>query len=174
MFSLMIPLVALSACKKSADNPVGPPEYENVISNPSFENNGIASLAGWQVETNFDSTVRFSEDVPQSGGRWSVVLVVADRVIARLRTTVTAPAGTHRYRLSVWAKSQGSIGTARLVFNKAIRKSITISDTTWTLYQVADTLSTVHGDSLFVELDGGVAYGRNETFFDLCRLEKAK
>lgn len=151
---------------------MGQPEYENLISNPSFETNGIASLDRWQVETNFDSTVRFSEDVPQSGGRWSVVLRVADRVIARLRTTVAAPSGTHYYRLSVWAKSKGSIGTARLVFNNAIRNWITISDTMWAFYQIADTLTTIHGDSLSVELDGGVTHATNETFFDLCRLER--
>lgn len=171
MLSLIIPLLALSACKRSTENLAGPAEYEQLISNPSFEQHGTPSLDGWDIETNIDSTVRFSQDVPQSGGHWSVVLTVSDRVVARLRTTVTVPNGTHRYRLSVWAKSNGDTGVVRLILNKAVRRSLTVSNTRWTLYETVDTVNTATGDTLTVELDGGVSPGYNETSFDLCQLE---
>jgi len=169
---IIITLVALTVCNRMVENTLDPVEYENLISNYSFEKNDVASIDGWQVETNVDSTIKFSDDVPHSGGRWSVVIMAADRVMARLRTTVAASTGTHVYRLTVWAKSKGKTGIVNFFLNKTIRKSITILDTTWTLYQITDTLSTIDRDSLSVELDGGVTYGINETFFDLCRLEK--
>lgn len=172
VISVFMSFLSLTACKKSTEGHAGPDENQNLILNPSFEQNGTASLEGWEIETNMDSTIRFSEDVPQSGGRWSIVLSVGDRVLTRLRTTVVAPSGTNYYILSIWGKSNGATGVIRVVFDKIILRSLTISDTTWILYQTFDTLSTANGDSISVELDGGVTSSYSETYFDLCSLEK--
>lgn len=171
---MLISILYLISCKKSLVGPNGSDEYQNMILNSSFEQNGISTLKGWDIETNLDSTIKFSGDVPQSGGQWSVEITVGDRVIAKLLTNIVAPAGTHYYRLSVYSKTNNTTAALRLYLNKNLRRSITISDSSWNIYQAFDTLTTTNSDTLLVELDGGVTAGYTKTFFDLCQLEKRR
>jgi len=99
------------------------------------------------------------------------VLSDADRIVAHISTTVAAPIGTHRLRVSVWAKSTERTGSLQLIFNTAIRKRVVITDSVWQYYEAEDHLTTAQGDSLTVLLDAGTTYGGAQTLFDLCRLE---
>lgn len=49
--SFLIALVILSACKRTSHDIVGPVERRNPTVNPSFEQNGLPSRTGWEVET---------------------------------------------------------------------------------------------------------------------------
>lgn len=170
----LLSILFLISCKKSV-NVFGTDcsnEYQNMILNYSFEKNGVGTFEGWNTDSNLDSTIQFSDDIPQSGGHWSAVITIGDRVFAKLWTNVVAPAGTHYYRLSVFSKTNSTTSTVKFYLNKNLRKSLTISDSTWKIYQVFDTLTTTNTDTLIVELDGGVTYSYTKTFFDLCRLEK--
>lgn len=177
LMCLAVLLTALIGCKK--ETITEPSEPQNLIANSSFEINGNQSIDGWIFWSNISSTVDFSNDVPASGGNWSVVLAVGDRVGKHLQTKVVAPVGQNRFRLSVWAKAKwteprGNPGFIVLALNGTIRKSLSIQDSVWKHYEAFDTLTTVAGDSMTVKLDAGDAYGIQQTYFDLCRLELLK
>lgn len=162
--------VGFYSCKKSGDTIVGPPNGVNLIANSSFESNGTPSFQGWQV--NDTSLVRFSTDVPPDGGAWSICIETVWGH-ARVQTIIALPEGTHPYKLSIWAKRQGVGGTISLIFNNAIRNSLTVSDTTWTVYTFNDTLTTVGGDRVVVELAGGFSQLLSgKTYFDICKFER--
>jgi hypothetical protein len=162
--------VGIYRCKDSGGTIVGPPSGGNLIANSSFESNGTPSLQGWQVIDT--SVVRFSTDTPPDGGAWSIYIETVWGQ-ARIQTAVALPEGTHHYKLSTWAKRQGVGGKISLIFNKAIRKSLTITDATWTVYTFNDTLTTVRGDSVVVELAGGSSQlFSGETYFDICKFER--
>ena len=167
--------VAMYSCKKSGGTIVEPPEPPsgtNLISNYSFESNGTPSLQGW--ETTDTSVVRFSPDIPSNGGAWSIYIETTSLPAARVRTAIAMPQGTYLYRLSTWAKRNNNFGGGMfLIFNSAIRKDLPIEDTTWTLYTINDTLTTVVGDTVIVALTGGgseLITGR--TYFDICKFER--
>lgn len=130
-------------CSRDSQSLTGPIEDNNLIANSSFEINDVPSYQGWQFWSNVQSSPTFSDDVPPSGGNWSIVLSVGDRIGANLQTKVAAPVGGNRYRFSVWAKSKGDYGFAQLIFNKAIRRTISIQDSVWTYYIVTDSLVTM-------------------------------
>ena len=164
-------VVGICSCKKSGDTIIGPLSGVNLIANFSFESNGTPSFRGWQVIDT--SVVRFSKDIPPDGGAWSIYIETVWGPPARVQTVVALPEGTHPYKLSTWAKRRGVGGTISLIFNKAIRNSLTISDTTWTVYTFNDTLTTVVGDSVVVELAGGFSQRLfGSTYFDICKFER--
>lgn len=167
----LIVITILYGCKKDSRSPTEPNEDRNLIVNSSFEMNGIPSYQGWQFWSNVQSSPTFSDDVPPAGGKWSIVLSVGDRVGANLKTKIVAPVGSNRYILSVWAKSKGDPGFVQLIFNNAIRKTISIQDSVWRYYEITDSLVTIEGDSLVVLLDAGTTYRFAQSYFDLCRLE---
>lgn len=172
--SFVVLLCTLCSC---ADEPVTEATVsQNLISNSSFEMNGNPSSEGWVYWSNTPTKVSFSDDTPPSGGNWSVVLAVGDRVGMTLRTTVPAPTGRNRFRLSMWAKAywtepKGSPGFFQLSLNGTIRNSMAIEDSVWKVYAFIDTFTAVAGDSLTVTLQAGDTYNYRQTFFDNCRLE---
>lgn len=168
IFSLIF--IFVSGCKKSADIIVPPQEEIDIIQNFSFEVDGLPSIEGWSLLTNVSSSISYSADVPPSGGSWSVVLSVGDRVLVRLRSSVSPPQGLHTYRLSVWAKSKGEPGKVRLLLNETELRTLIVTDSIWKFYSTLDTITTTPSDSLVVELDAGITSGFSQSFFDLCRL----
>ena len=170
----------LPSCKNPVDNHR---EFdEDLIHNSSFEVNGNPTTNGWTYFSNLPPDTlqgEFSHDVPPSGGNWSLVLTVGDRVFRYWRTTIAAPGETNRYRLSVWAKAYrdtpiSSPSYVALALDGTILKRQDIQDSTWRYYETIDTVSTQLGDTLTVELNAGTAYRMQRTYFDLCRLELLK
>lgn len=173
-FSLAMLVCGQYGCKE--ESVTAPIQQQNLITNSSFENNGNPSIDGWLFWSNISSNFDFSNDVPPSAGNWSVVLSVGDFVGKRLQTKLAAPAGQHIFKLSVWSKSKwsnprGNPGFIMLALNGAIRKSIVLADSVWKYYEVSDTITSIVGDSLTVTLNAGDAYGIQQTFFDVCRLD---
>ncbi len=172
----MLICFALS-CESSVDSSNG--LNEDLIQNSSFEIDGNPTINGWIYKSNFPTDTLFTNDAPPSGGNWSVLLQVGDRQLKRLQTKIAAPAGTNRYRLSVWAKAYSSIpisssGFVSLELNKTTIKNIAGADTTWKYYESIDTISAKKGDTITVTLNSGTAYGIRLSYFDLCRFELLK
>ena len=171
---LLLIVIVTQSCKKSNNTDgtiTGPTESGNLISNSSFESNGIASFQGWWVSDT--SVVRFSNDVPQNGGNWSILIETIWGPPARVQTTVALEQGTFAYRLSTWAKKVVIGGKVSLIFKDTIRKSLEISNTGWTEYNITDTLTAVAGDSIVIELAGGFSQLlTGMTYFDNCQFER--
>lgn len=175
---LLVAATMFSGCSKSRDGISGPVGDENLLVNSSFETLGMPSLNGWFVSDT--SEVHFAEEAPPSGGCWSVAINPGwVPTMYSISTTIAAPEGSHRYELSFWTKSWDTWGMARIILKRpdtlAVRKYTAFSDTTWSTYSLVDTLSTDQGDSLVIELSGGmeeVSTVWSKTFYDLVRLEK--
>jgi hypothetical protein len=171
IFYLGLLSTILCSCEKSSEI-VEPPAVRNLIANSSFEVLGDSSLWGWQVLTNFGYSSVFSNDVPQSGGAWSVMPVRSDTHFTVLRTSVAALQGTHTYNISVWGKSIGNHGHLVVAFHKALVKLILISDSTWTNYQSTFTFTVSGQDNILtIELEPSPLCVISKSYFDLCKLE---
>jgi hypothetical protein len=167
---------ALCGCRTSTETIISPPSEVDLISNSSFELDGNASLLGWTPRDTV--TVHLVRTAPQAGGYWSLEIEAARFPGSFVKTTVSLPPGTHRYKFSLWGKHASRvIGGADLFFKHldtlSYLKSISVADTSWIRYSVFDTLSTSAQDSLVINLSGGgTEIAAGETFFDLCSLEK--
>jgi len=158
------------------DSITSPDIGHNLIINPSFEENGNASLAGWIIAG--DTLNQFTNDTPPNGGNWAVTInsVWISPLVNGIYTTVKLPPGTHIYRFTVWAKYQKVTGSTNLLIVKPdttiVRRTIQIIDTLWKQYSLIDTISADGSDSLRVVLSGGgsqLLLGKS--FFDLCTFE---
>lgn len=140
-----------------------------------LKKNGQPSLHGWSPA---DSTMaKFSKSVPPNGGHYSITLEAAWVCVPSIHADVAAPKGNHLYRLSFWGKADGFGGHVNWGFVRggefSNRKSITISDASWTKYSWLDTLTTGRGDTPVVTLSGGFSHlWAGTSFFDLCRLDR--
>jgi hypothetical protein len=141
--------------------------------NSSFEQNGQPSSDEWKITSTLPNN--FSNDVPDSGGSFSLVLE-AGWVGGFAEIKVPALVQYSNYKLSFWSKYSAFKGSATLLLLRngtAIKEnSVTVNDIVWGNYSVSDTFSVVQGDSIMVQLSGGYAQLLpGETYFDLCKLE---
>ena len=146
----------------------------NLLSNGSFESSGVGSFSGWHT-----LNAELSSDTPPFGGHFSLRLPSQWVSAGQAWTSITAPVGTHRYRLSVWAKVTypPSDDWMALIVQRAgvaIRsKSCSFADTTWTMSAIEDTLTTMRGDMIVVSCGGdGSQFGSGYIYFDLFRLQR--
>lgn len=177
IISSIILILAILFFFQCEDDSITSPEIEqNLIENPSFEEDGNASLKGWIIAG--DTLNQFTNDTPPNGGNWAVTInsVWISPLINGIYTTVKLSPGTHIYRFTVWAKYQEVTGSTNLLILKPdttiIRRSIQIIDTLWKQYSLIDTISADGSDSLRVILSGGgsqLLLGKS--FFDLCTFE---
>lgn len=178
IFTLLAAATTFLGCSKSRDTISGSPSDENLLTNSSFEILGMPSLHGWLVSDT--SAVHFSQEAPPGGGCWSVAIDPGwVPTMYSISTTVAAPEGSHRYELSFWTMSWHSWGMARVILKRPdtlmVRKYLSFSDTTWSTYSLFDTLSTNKGDSVVIELWGGmeeISPAWSKTLYDLVRLQK--
>lgn len=164
-------------CNKSDLWVAVPPITTNLISNSSFEFNGVPSLQGWVMF--LSPPLDTLRDAPTGGGTWSVAIRGVNFLpIPSMRFIAAAPAGSHVYQLSVWGKFAIRAGFAglNLLRNDTTypQMGLSINDTTWAWYHALDTLTTINGDSLEVRLSGAYAGLASKTFFDLCKLDVIK
>ena len=157
------------SCKKTTVEPTTP---INQISNSSFEVDDKPSLVGWSPSDTTDF-IKFSNDVPQNGGNWSVRIETVWGPPPRIRATLQPSEGTHRYQLSTWSKKQGIGGTIYVFLNSTLRKSVVVSDTVWNVYTIIDTISASSADSISIQLAGGFSQIlAGKTYYDLCTFQK--
>ncbi len=173
----MVVLCPLVGCSSSDDSSPSVPSTvgTNFISNSSFENTAGPSLKGWAADTTDTSAVKFVRDVPPSCGKYAIYLHSEFPSLASVTCTAVIPAGTHRYRLSAWAKC-GSIGPEVALGGVSLLhtwqgtksgKALSYSDTTWAYKTLVDTINVAKPSTVRIVLtqsQGGYV------LFDLCRL----
>lgn len=170
-------------CSREEKSIVNPPDENNLITNSSFEFNNNPSLDYWSDTSADSSYVSFSRDAPTDGGNYSIRLKNEWTFPGTIVYYVIPPAGTHRYRLSVYAKAKRHTPTSfaggymSLIQvssgNSTVEKYLRFTDTTWTSGSLIDTLSTTSSDTLIIQLQGNIdqwSYG--DILFDLCTFEK--
>ncbi len=159
LLTLLCSLVIIG-CQQS---PTGPSLNTNLLINPIFEQNGMASLNGWVV---VDSVgVRLSSDVPSSVSGHSIIVGpswLPTWPIGIVYQGIPASAGTHIYRLSVFGKKSGVSGGVAVRLNRPENNpvqgwlpGITVMDTIWTSYSRDDTVTAASGDTLFFAVQTG-------------------
>ncbi len=171
---ILLPFTLLNY--QCSDSIIVPGNENNLILNPSFEENGNASLAWWIIAG--DTINQFTTDIPPNGGNWAITInsVWISPLTNGIYTTVKLSPGIHIYHFSVWAKYQKVTGSTNMLIVKPdttiVLRSIQITDTLWKQYSVIDTIAADDSDSLRIILSGGgsqILFGKS--YFDLCTLE---
>ncbi|MHB1688739.1 MAG: carbohydrate binding domain-containing protein [Ignavibacteriaceae bacterium] len=173
---LFIPLLI-----NSCENVTSPVIQNNLLQNPSFEENGQPSLSGWTVIDT--AMINFSNDVPPGGGKWSLFmygynpLSLQPILLSPLIQKVNLLKGSYIYTFSFWAKADSTVHSAaffRAFKNDTLKvdKDIEITNSNWTNYNIVDTLASADYDSVEVLFHDGYSfvYVQGKTFFDLCSL----
>ena len=170
-FVLLLFTILFSRC---SDSIIAPEISNNLIPNPSFELNGVSSVAFWFV--NMPSIVNFTNDTPPVGGNWAITIDVLWGSGNDVISTVLIPEGTHIYKFSFWSKYSNKPGYAELLLDAPDSlyqiNRIIVDSESWKNYSILDTISSVSGDSLQIKLSGGFSnIVPGNTYFDLCTLE---
>lgn len=180
---ILLLLILYGGCKKPTDSAITPPKDQNLILNSSFESASGPSIDAW---TSRDSTIyAFYPDAPVGGGRYSIILhTVWDGPFSfnSVITRVALPVGSHRYRISCWAKRLAHGGGSLSLFvgpgdidTMTASVRIPIVDSVWTFYSTDIILANQASDSAVVALHGGnspIQYLDDSSFFDLCKFER--
>lgn len=180
--SMIVALFFLCGCR--SDTITTPSSSQNFISNSSFESDGAPTMAGWKPNLEDTAFVNFSSEAPAGGGSYSVRLRNEWTVPGSVSYRIIPEVGTHRYKLSAFAKTSRSNGTPILVGgdlmllvsdsgNWSTRKSLHFSDSTWKSGTLLDTITTTPSDTIMVLLRGNLdQWSSGYILFDLCRFEK--
>ena len=173
---LLTILLAMSSCKDNSTSPKEP--RPNLILNPSFEFDSVASLRFWSTDTFFGRLVR---DAPPLGGLWSLELE-PDRFGGFggwARTYVTGQSDRGIYKLTVWMKSTshtkgGWVSLGRWARNEFVDSKLVYLDSlAWSQVSITDTFSLQASDTIAVELSAGsTELATWQVLFDLVRLER--
>ena len=178
LFLMLLCLLFVISCQKS---PTGPSFNANLLVNPTFQQNGKASLDGWMV---VDSAgVQLSSDIPSSSSGHSVVVSpswLPTWPIGIIYQAIPASAGTHLYHLSVFGKKTGVSGGVAVRLNRPDNNpaqgwfpGITVIDTVWTSYSQVDTITAAAGDTLFFAVrTGACELCTGSTYLSFCSFEK--
>jgi hypothetical protein len=171
LFILLLFAFLLYRC---SDSIIVPEIENNLIPNPSFEENGDSSLADWFV--NMPSLVHFKNDTPPNGGNWALTIDVFWGFGNDVISTVKIPEGTHIYKFSFWSKFSNNPGFADIDLVTQDSTSqisrINIDSESWKNYSTLDTITSFSEDSLQIKLSGGFSnISPGKTYFDLCTLE---
>ena len=179
VFAALGILIILNSCKNNPASSTNGPVVNNLIVNPSFENNGQATLAGWDTTFNLAG---FSNDTPTGGGKWSAEIITYDQRSLRpfrfgfLNQNVKVmPNIKLTYTLTFWAKLDSSISdeASLKLFqpDTTLINYVTINNSTWTKYSIMDTASSNVIDSISVSFGIGNSYlGVGKVLVDLCSL----
>jgi len=174
LYFLLLSTLLLYHCTNISNSIIAPGESNNLIINPSFEENGDSSLTDWFV--NMPSLVNFTNDTPPNGGNWALTIDVLWGIGNIVTSTVNIPPGTHIYKFSFWSKYFVKSGYANLssvtTDSIYIINHIQINSDIWTKYSMIDTITSNSKDSLRVTLSGGFFNTLpGNTFFDLLTIE---
>jgi hypothetical protein len=188
IISFFIILCNLS-CKKNESLPNAPPlEPRNLVSNDSFESNGVPTLDGWTGRFDPDTSLRryysFSNDTPPGGGHWSFLVENPDQVEIRLSTDVSIAGIFRDHKLTVWAKAV-NLQTELVLYVSAMGshiasgRSVAVNDSVWKEYSITidiqdSTSYRAFPDStriLRVQFEVRQSSLQGKAFFDMVRLE---
>ena len=172
VFSILSLLVFVK-CTEENNPVIEPIPDNNLIQNPSFEENGTATLSGWN--TGPTANINFTNDTPPNDGSWAITIDVVWGFFNDVYTTVKIPSGEHVFNLSFWSKFDSFPGYVELFIitpdTSRLINTIQIDNNEWTNYSVSDTIVAGSNDSLKVLLSGGFSQlSPGKTYFDLCTL----
>jgi hypothetical protein len=146
--SIILFCLYIISCNKDASTQsptsnitINPP---NLISNGSFEFNGNPTMEGWDIlpatDTSERHPIRFSNDVPPNGGKWSIEFDSLSSSRLFLGTSVNIPQINNKYKLSFWAKTQGIGAEVDLMVTRRgivdIWKGIVVTSSGWSEYSI--------------------------------------
>jgi len=171
LFALLLVAILISRC---SDSIITPENEDNLILNPSFELNGVSTVAFWFV--NMPSLVQFTNDTPPNGGNWAITIDVLWGSGNDVITSIAIPEGTHVYKFSFWSKYSNKPGYTEIHLDARDSlyqiNRINVDSESWKNYSILDTITSVSGDSLQIKLSGGFSnIVPGKTYFDLCTLE---
>ncbi len=156
----------LASCKdevNSVDNSSG-----NLISNPSFEENGNPTLSGWTVS----GEVNFYQDAPPDGGKYSAGIDAVWGKPYYISTTIPLTRGRYVYSFTCWAKANrlsSDISLYLISDSLASISSEVISDTSWKSYNLTGIISAGLNDSMKIFLKGASSQLiASKTYYDNC------
>jgi len=174
LFLLSLLFIFFSGCTKTI-TPVDPnvEVSPNRLFTTSFESEGNASLDNWISPG--APIVKFSNDVPLNGGKFSIFLKARD-LGAFVTKEVIAPEGIKNYKLTFWSKSTEDPGSLIIYkvndSNRTLIKGQNISSKNWKQFSIEFSLSSVTNDKILIELGGSdFAVPQGFTFFDLIDLQ---
>jgi len=168
----------LPACA-CAESPTSVPAGSNLVPNGSFEQNGQATLATWEISN--PSLASLDPHAPPGGGSWSLRLQ-ADQVptTSRARVAVQGLADGDVVRLSAYVQASGVgggglVGIEVTAANGQVRqKSFAAGDAPqWTRVEVTLTIASQPGDTVWVVLKAPpTELTARAGLFDLVTLER--
>ncbi len=147
-------------------------ESQNLILNPSFEQNGQADCTGWYpvcdapFHVTCDSTfgcgvMIIKESTPDSlGGAWCLQTYGNFPFPGAVITYITGRTGTFIYQLKFWMKSEHFISEVYLgvIKDQVFTEPSFFTNYTqpWTLYTIRDTITTSVSDTIGVQLGSAI------------------
>lgn len=179
MLAATVLIIMSASCKNTVSGPGG--NGSNLIKNPSFESGGMWSFQYWDLSDTLPDPVQmFSEDVPATGGSWSLLLQPTFAPFeGYARYYIPGESPKTAYRLTVWAKAtnswrDGSISLGLLSLGRLTPlKQTAVNTDYWQPYTLEDTVRLYPQDTLTVQLSAGsgdVVTG--SVLFDEVTLEK--
>ncbi len=177
MIRAILPLLLIISigCRQQTES-ISIVSGENLLQNPSFEENGNSSGDYWRIH-NYPG-LQFAKDAPPNGGTWSLSLTGDWRpASAYVSQTLVTPAGVRDFRLTFWTKNEWG-GNQVLVRGIYADTTQTVASLTaqassdWRQFSLTFQLPTPAPDSLRVELWAPpTQLARIITLYDLVSLE---
>ncbi len=145
----------INSCQKHIDS-VSSVYGENLLRNPSFEENGKTRTDYWRIH-NYPG-FQFAKDAPAGGGEWSVSLPSGQMPPnTYISQTIPTPEGLRDFQFSFWAKNQvqGSRGRVVGIYSDSTLTLATVetsAENEWKQYIYSFQIPVPAPDSLRVEL----------------------
>lgn len=144
---------------------------DNIIGNPSFELDGIASTEFWNVTDT--SLFNLDKDAPVGGGAWSLAVrpIPFGPIPDSPSYLIPLYPEPYVFQLTFYAKYQNIPGSIIILLKNGSRKlttaSLRVDSNSWQKYSLVDSLYAEDGDSLMILLFGGRTDAKNgSTNFD--------
>lgn len=129
---------------------------QNLIQNSSFEFNSLPTGEGWFSSQNPIPQEYYENDAPEGGGLWSLKLNTWGRSLYFAETFLTNFSGQKIFKLDGWMKTTGYYGVISLCHissGKIIKEKIIMEKpTSWTKYEIVDTLNLQPQDTIKVRV----------------------
>lgn len=153
-----------------------PVYLNNNVLEESFEKNNMPLFEQWQK--NFtDSLLKFAEDVPRDGGRYSIYLESIWGPPLSISREIDLNAGNYVLDLEVWSKTENVEGLIELGIQKQdtfeVLDTILVKAAQWTSYKKSISIELGISDKVKLVLSGGssqLLQGR--TYYDKITIKK--
>ncbi len=174
IFLLLSIVLGLWSCQQQTDA-ISSVFGENLLKNPSFEENGQPSSRFWNFQQT--PTIQFTKEAPSKGGTWSVALIATwIPPITFIAQTIETPRNIVDYQLSFWVKHQVKGSRVKILgiypdTTLEVGSIATTGENQWKQYIYSFQVPSPAPDSLRIELWASVTeLSADTTFYDLVEL----